>query len=196
MISYLKGRITDKSTSSITVECGGLGFEASVSGNTLNTAGAVGADVTLYTKLVMREDGISFYGFASKSEKNMFERLVTVSGVGPKAAMAVLSVLTPEDLAIALATGDAASIARAPGIGKKTAQRMILELKDKITNEELVSPGVSPVMSGDPVTQDAIAALISLGFGAPEAAKAVAAVRQQSDKTDELILLALRTGER
>ena len=136
---------------------------------------------------------MELFGFYSREEKAMFLRLCSVTGIGPRTALGILSSLSVRDLTIALLTGDAAALARAPGIGKKTAQRLILELRDKIDGaEELTSGQASPAAPrGGPVAE-AIEALMALGYQSGEAAAAVARVAASSDRTDELIRLALK----
>ena len=149
----------------------------------------------VYTYLSVREDAMELFGFRTKEEKKMFERLRGVTGIGPKSAMAILSALGVQGLSIALAAGDAAAIARAPGVGKKTAQRLILELKDKVTEEDLLASGPKtgsvPRRSKGPEAE-AIEALMALGYASSEAAQAVSAVLGQADTSNELIRLALK----
>jgi Holliday junction DNA helicase RuvA len=153
----------------------------------------VGARFKCYAHLSVREDAKELFGFYSREEKAMFLRLCSVTGIGPKTALGVLSAMSVRELTIALLTGDAAALARAPGIGKKTAQRLILELRDKIDGtEELTSGQVSPVPARGGPAADAIEALMSLGYASSEAAAAVARVASESDRTDELIRLALK----
>ena len=137
---------------------------------------------------------MELYGFYSREEKKMYERLRSVSGVGSKTALQILSALSVRDLSIALVTGDAAALTRVPGIGKKTAQRLVLELKDKVDDEQLTgkTASVSPLPKTSSAEAEAIAALVSLGYSSSEAAKAVSQVAGQADEPDKLIFLALR----
>jgi Holliday junction DNA helicase RuvA len=149
-----------------------------------------------YTYLSVREDALELFGFASKEEKAMFLRLVSVSGIGPRTALGVLGSMPLKDLHLAILTGDLNALSRAPGVGKKTAQRIALELKDQISQEALTGLPQEHV-SGTPVRDDALTeamqALQSLGYTPVEASRALQAVRGKSDKADELIKLALRT---
>ena len=194
MYEYIKGKIADVKPNRVVIETGGIGYVVQVSGNTASAIGNVGEERTVYTAMIVREDSVTLYGFLSYEERAMFERILGVSGVGPRTALGVLSVLSTTELAIALATGDANSIARAPGVGKKTAQRMILELKDKISNEDML-PNSTLQLTGDTLTADAVQALIALGYSAPEAVKAVERVRSRANKVEDVILLALQGEE-
>ncbi len=135
---------------------------------------------------------MELFGFYSREEKRMYERLRTVSGIGPRTALSILSSLPLKDLSIALVAGDANALTRVPGIGKKTAQRLILELRDKVEDAELTgaSIGISPAAQG--AESEAIAALMALGYASSEAARAVSAVAGKSERADELIFLALK----
>jgi len=137
---------------------------------------------------------MELFGFYSREEKAMYERLKGVSGVGSRTALQILSSLSVRDLSIALVSGDAAALTRVPGIGKKTAQRLVLELKDKVDDEQLTGMGasVAPKQTGGP-EGEAVAALVALGYSSSEAAKAISRVAGQTDKTDELIFLALKS---
>ena len=142
-----------------------------------------------------REDAMELFGFASREEKEMFNRLLTVSGIGPKVALSILGAMPLRDLTLAIVTGDVTSLSRAPGVGKKTAQRLALELRDKVEQSDL---DYAPA-NGGPVTpvqedaaQEALAALQALGYTASEAARAVSQVRGQSDSANDLVRLALR----
>ena len=195
MYAHIDGILAEKSPESIVIDCGGVGYLLMVSSNTLSNCPAVGEQMKVYTVLSVREDALELFGFYSREEKNMYEKLRTVSGIGPRTAMAILSSMSVRDLSIALVTGDAIALSRAPGIGKKTAQRLVLELRDKVENEELTGMGTSftPAQSKmDGATGEAIEALMALGYASSEAAKAVSKVAGQSEKSDELIRLALR----
>lgn len=194
MYAHIRGILSEKLSDSVVIDASGVGYELSVSANTLASCPQTGEEVKLYTYLSVREDAMELFGFWTREEKKMFLRLIGVSGIGPKTALGVLSALSVRDLSIALVTGDAQALSRAPGIGKKTAQRLVLELKDKVENEELTSGGTSQplknvVSSGE---SEAIEALMALGYPASEAAKAVSAVSGQATKTDEILRLALK----
>ena len=139
MISYVKGRLADIFGDTIVVEAGSLGFNIRVPLSLLDTLPDIGREVLIYTYFQVKEDAMTLYGFSSRQDLDMFKMLIGVNGVGPKGALAILSVLTPDSLRIALVTGDAKAIAKAPGVGSKTAQRIILDLKDKVPAEALAS---------------------------------------------------------
>ena len=133
MIYNIRGTLTHTDGQFLVVECGGIGFKCFTSLNTSKTAGKIGDEINLFTYLSVREDAMDLFGFSTQAELDFFKLLITVSGVGPKAAVAVLSELSPDKLAVAIAAGDVKAITRASGVGKKTAERIVLELKDKIT---------------------------------------------------------------
>lgn len=193
MYAYIDGVVAWKNTDSIVIEAGGIGYQIMVSGATLSAAPAAGQKMKVYTLLNVREDAMELFGFYSLEEKRMYERLRGVSGVGPRTALQILSALSIRDLSIALVSGDAAALTKVPGIGKKTAQRLVLELKDKMDESDLTGTSVSPKVSQQGPEAEAIAALISLGYASSEAAKAVAAVADKTDKADEMIFLALKS---
>lgn len=194
MYAHIRGTLTEKNTDSVVIDASGVGYELSVSANTLAFCPQAGEEVKLFAYLSVREDAIELFGFASREEKKMFLRLIGVSGIGPKTALGVLSALSVKDLSIALVTGDAQALSRAPGIGKKTAQRLVLELKDKVENEDLTGPsGTAPIKNiADAGEAEAIEALMALGYPASEAAKAVSSVSGQATRTDEILRLALK----
>lgn len=191
MYAHIQGTVTDKGKDYLVLETGGVGYQLSVSASTLSAAPPMGSIMKCYTWLSVREDALELYGFSSKEEKRMFERLRSVSGVGPKTALAILSALNLRDLSVALVTGDIQTLTRAPGIGKKTAQRLVLELREKVEDGELT--GGVPVLNkaGDPASE-AIEVLMSLGCTASEAAQAVAKAAGSAGTTDEIIRLALK----
>lgn len=194
MYAHIRGTLTEKNADSVVIDASGVGYELSVSANTLASCPQAGEEAKLFCYLSVREDAMELFGFSSREEKKMFLRLIGVSGIGPKTALGVLSALSVKDLSIALVTGDAQALSRAPGIGKKTAQRLVLELKDKVENEDLTGPGgAAPIKNiAGAGEAEAIEALMSLGYPASEAAKAVAAVSGQATKTDEILRLALK----
>ena len=136
MIAYIKGVLEDIGVGSVVVDNNGVGYEISVPDNLVNELPAIGNEVKIYTYLHVREDVMQLFGFLEKSDVEMFCLLITVSGIGPKGALGILSVLTSEDLKFAILAGDAKTISSAPGIGKKTAEKTILELKDKVKLED------------------------------------------------------------
>ena len=194
MYAHIEGIVAEKEQDSIVLDAHGVGYLLNVSGATLSMAPNLGEKMKLYCVLNVREDAMELCGFYSREEKKMYERLRSVSGVGSKTALQILSALSVRDLSIALVSGDAAALTRVPGIGKKTAQRLVLELKDKVEDEQLTSASaaVSPKVSSGGPEAEAIAALISLGYSSSEAAKAVSLVAGQTQEADKLIFLALR----
>ena len=196
MFYSLTGTVVFVDTQSLAVECAGIAFRCFTSMNTLKKTGRTGAKTTLYTYLAVREDAMELYGFADPEELDFFKTLIGVSGVGPKAAIAILSELTPAQLALAIASGDVKSITRAQGVGPKIAQRLVLELKDKIgknmpvglSTEELSSVAA---VSAQGSTSEAVAALTVLGYSQADAARAVAKLDAQLP-VEELVRLALR----
>ncbi len=196
MYAFISGRVAEKGNGEIVLEASGVGYALQCSMTTLSAAPPVGETMRCYTYLSVREDALELFGFASKEEKAMFLRLVGVSGIGPRTALGVLGSMPLKDLHLAILTGDLNALSRAPGVGKKTAQRIALELKDQISQEALT--GLPPEqVSGTPMRDDALTeamqALQSLGYTPVEASRALQAVRSKSDKADELIKLALRT---
>lgn len=195
MIAFIEGKVAEKSPGELVISAGGVGFQMAVSSATLADAPGIGESWRCYTVLNVREDAMDLYGFASKQERDMFKRLCTVTGVGAKSALGVLSALPLRELSIAIATGDVNGLTRAPGIGKKTAQRIVLELKDKMDEADFSGkPGAAAPVSA-PVTnvqQEAQAALQALGYTSAEAARAINQVRDQATSVDQLIMLALR----
>ena len=194
MYAHIEGIVCEKERDSIVLDCGGVGYLLNVSGATLSMAPSVGEKMKLYCVLNVREDAMELYGFYSREEKKMYERLRSVSGVGSKTALQILSALSVRDLSIALVSGDANLLTRVPGIGKKTAQRLVLELKDKVDEEQLTgqAASISPKVNAGGPEAEAIAALISLGYSSSEAAKAVSMVSGQTNEPDKMIFLALK----
>ncbi len=193
MYAHFDGILAEKNADSVVIDCGGVGYQLLVSSAALNAAPATGARFKCYAHLSVREDAQELFGFYSREEKAMFLRLNSVTGIGPRTALGILSALSVRELTIALLTGDAAALARAPGIGKKTAQRLILELRDKIDGAVELTHGQSaPAAPNGGPTAEAIEALMALGYASGEAAAAVARVAAETDRTDELIRLALK----
>ena len=195
MITFIEGKVAEKNPGELVMmSAGGVGFSLLCSNATLAAAPGKGEAWRCYTVMNVREDAMELFGFATKLEREMFRKLCTVTGVDAKTALGILSALPLRELSIAIVTGDATALSRAPGIGKKTAQRIVLELKDKVEQQDVSAPGV-PVPASAPVgsaQQEAQAALQALGYTAAEAARAVNLVRDQATTVDQLIMLALR----
>ncbi len=195
MIYNVKGNLTYIDSQFVVVECGGIGFKCFTSLNTAKSIGKIGSEVNLFTYLSVKEDAMDLFGFLTQAELDSFKLLITVSGVGPKAAVSILSELDPDRLAVAIAAGDIKSITKANGVGKKTAERVVLELKDKMVNVatgEVSSAAVSAsTIVEESASADAVAALVSLGFSQSDAAVVVGQM-DKSLSSDEMIRLGLK----
>lgn len=196
MISYIRGILTEASGDGIVVEAGGIGYEIRVPLSVLERLPRLGEEVKIHTFLQVREDGVGLFGFLDRGELAMFKQLLGVGGIGPKGALGVLTALKPDDLRLAVISGDAKAIARAPGVGIKTAQRIILDLKDKVSMDDILpaADGSSPDSGGrgDAVlgaaAREAMEALTALGYSAMEASRAVGRVEITGDMTAEDVL--------
>jgi Holliday junction DNA helicase RuvA len=197
MIYSLRGKLVHKELGLAVVECGGVGYGCRTSYNTLVKLGETGGEVMVYTHLAVREDGVELFGFADMQELNCFRQLISVSGVGPKAATAILSDMTTEQFALTVASGDSKSLTRTKGIGTKTAQRIVLELKDKISSESVSGTSASSDYSGGAVNTggsalgEAMEALMVLGYSQGEIAPILRKLDPALD-TQELIKETLR----
>ena len=176
MIYSLSGKLTFVQGSLVVIECGGIGYACKVSMSTLGKLGSVGSDVKLYTYLYLRENIVELYGFSTLQEKECFLLLIDVSGVGPKAAISILSDITPENFALCVATGDYKTLTRSQGIGAKIAQRIVLELKDKISKDVQIDTEIPATFTTASTSNvnEAVSALAVLGYSKSEAAKVVA----------------------
>ena len=195
MYSYISGQIVNVENNIVTIDVNGIGYEIACSINTIIKVPAQGNFGKLFTYLYVREDEMSLYGFATREEKAMFLKLITISGIGPKAAIGILSGMKPEALAVAIVTSDIKTIAKIKGVGKKTAERVVLELREKLQAQETdyFTGEVTVSVTGlDSLSQEAITALKSLGCTQAEAVSMVSAVRKDCDTLEELILNALR----
>jgi Holliday junction DNA helicase RuvA len=189
VIAFLTGKVVAKAASFALIDVGGVGFRLAMSTTSLAALPVEGDEVTVHTYLHVREDDLSLYGFESDDERALFERLITVSGVGPKVALAVLSSLRPDALKRALASEDVALLSSVPGIGKKTAQRLIIELKDKLDLPDLATFGGGSGVADGAAARDA---LLSMGFSPAEAAAALSGA--PADATaEQLLKLALKS---
>ncbi len=191
MYAFFKGTLYSAMENYAIVECGGIGYKIFVPRRFLNTA-PVGEQVMLYTHLIVREAELSLYGFESEADKKMFERLIGISGIGPKAGLAILSQMNSDEVARAVFSGDTGAFSKVSGIGKKTSERIVLELKDKL--DIGAAWGNAQNTSDTPANalQEAAEALINLGYQKAEAAAAVRSVAALADSAEELVLLALR----
>ena len=194
MIYDIKGELTYTDPQFVVVENSGIGFKCFTSLTTVKNLGKIGSNVNLYTYLSVKEDALDLFGFSTIEELNSFKLLITVSGVGPKAAVSVLSELSPEKLALAIASSDVKSITKANGVGRKTAERIVLELKDKtgsLSQTDFSSAASAASVAEDSAAGEAVAALVALGFSQSDAAVTVGQM-DQSLSADEMIRLGLR----
>lgn len=188
MYSYIKGVLTDMETDLIVVEAGGIGYNIYIPGAVFDYLPSVGEEVKIYTYLQVREDAMQLYGFLTKEDLRVFKLLLGVSGIGPKGALAILSVMTTDDLRFAILGDDAKAIAKAPGVGAKTAQRVILELRDKISIEDAFEQKLESTLaktenSAKGAKNEAVQALVALGYSSSEALKAINGI-EITDETD------------
>jgi len=189
MIASLHGRVESLGSDWAIINVGGIGFQVYMPTSTLSTLSTIGEEVQLYTHLHLREDSATLYGFASADELRLFQTLIAVSGLGPKLALAMLSVMSVDKLTMAIVTGSVDLLTVVPGIGKKVANRLVLELKEKIGAGWVTTPGVQLAEENT----DVLAALTSLGYSVSEASRAVASLPPSSDLSlEEKIKLALQ----
>jgi len=176
MIAHLRGKLLAKHPNQAVVETGGVGYDVTISVPTFSDLPAIGGEVTLHIHTHVREDLIALYGFLRPSEKRLFEKLITVSGIGPKLAITILSGMAADEMVSAIRGNDIARLTRIPGIGKKTAERMVLELHDKLPAEGVAEFRVTPAMSA--VEEDVLSALTNLGYQRAAAERALATVEK------------------
>ena len=199
MYAFIEGRVAEKRQGELVLEAGGVGYLLLCPAGTLAAAPSTGESFRCYTHLSVREDAMELFGFALREERSMFLKLCGISGVGPRTALGILSALPVRDLTLAIAMSDEAALCRAPGIGKKTAQRIVLELKDKMEVSDVPASGAqarSIPLESD-AQQEALQALLALGYTSAEAARAVNQARNQADgqspTANQLIMLALKS---
>lgn len=199
MFYSLTGKLVHMEPGVVAIECGGVAFKCFTSMNTQKNMPRIGETATVYTHLNVREDALDLYGFSTKSELNCYKMLTTISGVGPKAALSILSEMTPEGVAMAAASGDSKKFTKASGVGPKLAQRIVLELKDRVKKMgftggtlELTGTDDAGIVSASQNAEQAVQALIVLGYTQSEAAQAVAKL-DGSLSTEELIRGALKS---
>ncbi|MBQ5475110.1 MAG: Holliday junction branch migration protein RuvA [Lachnospiraceae bacterium] len=193
MIGYIKGTVESVDKDKIILECNGIGYNIFVTATLLNNIYEEGMELKIYTYLSVREDAMILYGFASKDELDIFKMLITVSGIGPKGGLAILSTLDVNSLKVAIVSGDSKAIAKAPTIGAKTASKVILELKDKIDTEGIFGSSVEDEMSKDGMSlafrQDALDGLLALGFSKSQSLMAIKKAMGSKEYTDAGLLL-------
>ena len=198
MYAYLKGTLEEITEDNIVVEVGTIGYNVKVSTTTADLLPPLGNEVKIYTYTLVREDMFSLYGFLTRDDLEIFKKLITVNGIGPKGGLAILSVMSADALRFAIMAGDAKSIAKAPGIGNKTAERVILDLRDKVSLEDTLRgwgepTGVAGTVSGgagidNAMKKEAIEALVALGYSVSDATAAVKKVEVTEETTVESIL--------
>ena len=194
MYAYIVGKVDSYGEGFLVVEAAGVGYMINASDFTVAKLGKAGETVKVYTYLAVREDDMSLYGFYSPAEKNMFLRLITVSGVGPKMAIGILSAADINTLATSIISGDIKALSKVKGIGKKTAERIIVELKENIGEDgaAFLSAGGGGVPGGDQMIEDALELLTSLGVSRTEAYSLVAASKKDARNVNELVMLVLK----
>ncbi len=196
MISYVRGPLAEKFEDSVVVEAGGIGYRIFVPTSVLEALPKTGENVKIYTYFSVREDAMNLYGFLSRQDMEMFRQLIGVNGVGPKSALGILSALSPDALRLAVISGDAKAISKAPGVGSKTAQRIILDLRDKVKAEDILDGLPEPVSGHTEISavgeigKEAIEALTALGYSASEASGVVKKVTITESMTAEDVLKA------
>lgn len=198
MYAYLKGTLEEIAEDAVVVEVGNIGYNVRVSATTAQGLSGIGSEVKIYTYTLVREDAFTLYGFLTKDDLEIFKKLITVNGIGPKGGLAILSVMNADALRFAIMAGDAKSIAKAPGVGNKTAERVILDLRDKISLEDtlrglgepVVTAGAAGGGADNVMKREAIEALVALGYSASDATNAVKRVEVDENSTVEGILKA------
>lgn len=195
MIAYVKGKLSEVTEETVVVESNGIGYEIGVPFTVLNQLPAFGSEVKIYTYMHVKEDAMKLFGFLTKDDLKVFKLLITVNGIGPKGALGILSALTTDDLRFAVLADDVKAISKAPGIGTKTAKKLILELKDKLKLEEAFEARLAHGEAGQPdvanmesIRSEAVMALTALGYSNTDALKAVRQVELTEDMTVEELL--------
>ncbi len=202
MIHFIHGILSDVTDGLVVVEAAGVGYGIHVPASVIGALPPIGEDIKIYTYFSLTQNGVDLYGFLSPEDRAMFTMLLTVSGIGPKGALGILSALTPDDLRMAIVTGDSKAISRAPGVGNKTAQRVVLELKDKLDATEVFSSALDHGHGGGAAVdvgaaagvygaqKEAVEALVALGYSNVEASHAVKKVELSEGMTVDQILKA------
>ena len=200
MIAFVRGIVEDLTEDNIVVDVGGIGYNVKISAGTAALISGIGDEIKLYTYTSVREDAFQLFGFLTRDELEIFKKLITVNGIGPKGGLSILSVMSADDIRFAVISGDAKMIAKAPGIGKKTAERVILDLKDKISLEdtlmhkEMAGAGAAGAAGNDnQAGNEAVEALTALGYSASDAVRAVKSVPVTEDMdVEDILKLALK----
>ena len=196
MLSYIKGEVTDIEPDKVVIENNGIGYNVFVPLSVIGRVSGIGEEVKIYTYLSVKEDSMTLFGFSSKEELKIFKMILSVSGIGPKGALGILSTLSPDELRIAVLAGDKNAISKAPGIGQKTALKLIIELKDKLDIEDVFVSEETDVKSGSidaSVKNDAIQALVALGYSKSSAASSIKGMSVDADTTvEDVIKYALK----
>lgn len=195
MIAYLKGEIIDVSEDNLILEVQDIGYNVKISSSVANTLPSAGNIIKIYTYTLVKEDAFQLYGFLTKDDLEIFKKVITVNGIGPKGALAILSVMSSDELRFAIIAGDAKAISKAPGIGAKTAERLILDLRDKVSLEDAFEGAITKKNElsemndmANQAKNEAIEALVALGYSASDALHAIKAVDISADMDTETIL--------
>ena len=195
MISYIRGELLSIKSDEIIVDVNGVGYGVFVSEHTTSSLPRLGSEVQVYTYLNVREDAMQLFGFLKQEDLEVFKLLLLVNGIGPKAGLSILSTLTPDELRFAVMSGDVKAISKSPGVGKKTAEKLIIELKDKLKIAD-IAPLEDTFESSHEITDgnvnEAIQALVSLGYGQSESYRAVKGIELENKTTEEILKEALR----
>ena len=197
MYAYMIGRVAELKEDLLVLEVGSIGYNIRIPGSVAGLLPPVGEEVKIYTYTSVREDAIQLFGFLTKDDLEMYRQLIAVSGIGPKGGLALLSVMSADELRMAVLAQDAKAIARAPGIGGKTAQRIILELKDKVSLQDALAQTAdagtaAAAAAGSQTRNEAVEALVALGYAASDALRAVKAVEREDMDVEALLKAALR----
>ncbi len=199
MIGFLRGRLTAKHPPQLLVDVGGVGYEVEAPMSTFYVLPPTGSDVSLFTHLVVREDAHVLFGFGSERERRLFRELIKVSNVGPKLALALLSGMSVESFLVCIEAQDADTLVKIPGVGRKTAERLLIEMKDRVRNLTGIDavmpvPGGAPVNSGNGAQSEAFSALVALGYKPAEVTRLLKSVDASAKTTEELIRGALQAA--
>ena len=199
MYAYLKGTIEDITEDNLVLEVNQIGYNIKVSARTVNALEGIGSFVKIYTYTLVREDTFNLFGFLTKDDLEVFKKLITVNGIGPKGGLAILSIMSADELRFAILSGDAKAISKAPGVGAKTAERVILDLRDKISIEDALAPketAFAASSSGEALggnRNEAIEALVALGYSSSDALRAVKQVSEaEAGSVEDILKAALK----